>query len=144
MNYPSRTIIQVINRKAGKYNALQISYCRLSFTQSKTGNHYCAELLPPVKKALESYLADVAPLKGGSVLFYTAYAPFQPLSRGAVWSIVSRRVNAAVDPAGRHQGAHAMRSSLASGLIADDTLVSAFTNTRGNADLECTRNQLQR
>lgn len=122
-----------------KIENIDFQHCRLSFTQSKTGNHYCAELLPPVKKALESYLADAAPLKGNRVLFYTTYAPFRPLSRGAVWSIVSRRVNAVVDPAGRHQGAHAMRSSLASGLIADDVPYAVVQNVMGHADPNVTK-----
>lgn len=122
-----------------KIENIDFQHCRLSFTQSKTGSYYCAELLPPVKTALESYLAEVNPLEGTDVLFYSTYAPYQPLGRGAVWSIVSRRINAAVDTTGRHQGAHAIRSSLASGLIADDVPYPVVQNVLGHTDPNATK-----
>lgn len=122
-----------------KIENIDFQHCQLSFTQSKTGRHYAAELLPPVKKALESYLAEINPLKKNGVLFYSTYAPYQPLSRGAIWSIVSRRVNTAVDSAGRHQGAHAIRSSLASGLIADDVPYPIVQDILGHADPNATK-----
>lgn len=118
---------------------IDFQYSRLSFTQSKTGTHYSVELLPPVKTALESYFVEVNPLKENGVLFYSTYAPYQPLSRGAVWSIVSRRINAAVDAADRRRGAHAMRSSLASGLIADDVPYAVVQDVMGHADPNATK-----
>lgn len=118
---------------------IDFQHSRLSFTQSKTGSQYCAELLQPVKTALESYFAEINPLKENDVLFYSTYAPCQPLSRGAVWSIVSRRIDAAVDAADRHRGAHAMRSSLASGLIADDVPYAVVQDVMGHADPNATK-----
>lgn len=118
---------------------INLQHCQLSFTQSKTGMHYAAELLPSIKNALESYLVVINPLKENGVVFYSTYAPYQSLSRGAVWSIVSRRINAAVDSAGRHQGTHAIRSSLASGLIADDVPYPIVQNILGHADPNATK-----
>lgn len=48
-----------------KTKHIDFQHYRLSFTQSKTGNQYCAELLPTVKNALESYLATAADKRSG-------------------------------------------------------------------------------
>ena len=59
MTYGLR-VKDLIERKIGN---IDFQHCRLSFTQSKAGSQYRAELLPPVKSALESYLAETDPLK---------------------------------------------------------------------------------
>lgn len=111
----------------------------LSFRQSKTGKQYCAELLPTVKNALESYLSEVNPLLENRKLFYSTQAPYQPLGRGAVWSIVSGRIRSAVAADGRHQGSHAIRSSLASGLIADNVPYPIVQKVLGHSDPNATK-----
>ena len=111
----------------------------LSFRQSKTGKQYCAELLPTVKNALEAYLLEVNPLLENRKLFCSTRAPYQPLSRGAVWSIVSERIHAAVAVDDRHQGSHAIRSSLASGLIADNVPYPIVQKIMGHTDPNATK-----
>lgn len=111
----------------------------ISFRQSKTGKSYCAELLPTVKDALESYLSEVNPLLENRKLFYSTQAPYQPLSRSAVWSIVSGRIHSSVVADGRHQGAHAIRSSLASELIANNVPYPIVQKVLGHTDPNATK-----
>ena len=72
-------------------------------------------------------------------LFYSTQAPYQPLSRGAVWSIVSGRIRSAVAADGRHRGSHAIRSSLASGLIADNVPYPIVQKVLGHTDPNATK-----
>lgn len=122
-----------------KLENIDFQHGYISFKQSKTGKPYCAELLPTVKDALESYLSETNPLLENRRLFYSTQAPYQPLSRGAVWSIVSGRIHSAVVADGRHQGPHAIRSSLASGLVSDNVPYPIVQKILGHTDPNATK-----
>ncbi|HKM33959.1 MAG TPA: tyrosine-type recombinase/integrase, partial [Lachnospiraceae bacterium] len=72
-------------------------------------------------------------------LFCSIHAPFHPLSRSAIWSIVSTTIASTVDPNGRKRGSHAIRSSMASGLIADDVPYPIVQKILGHTDPNATK-----
>jgi len=111
----------------------------ISFMQSKTGNLYQAELLPAVKEALEIYLTEVNPLLENRYVFRSLYAPYRPLCRSAVWSIIATRIRSSVGAKGRKQGPHAIRSSMASGLIANNVPYPVVQKVLGHADPNATK-----
>jgi site-specific recombinase XerD len=110
-----------------------------SFIQSKTGNEYRATLLPAVKGALLCYLAEAASVHSQSPLFRRVLVPCGALSRSAVWSIVASRLKCSVVINGRKRGAHAIRSSMASGLIADDVPYTVVQKVLGHTDPNATK-----
>ncbi|ATW26038.1 tyrosine-type recombinase/integrase [Candidatus Formimonas warabiya] len=110
-----------------------------SFIQSKTGKEYRATLLPAVKKAFLSYLTEAASVHSQTFLFRRVSAPCSALSRSAVWSIVASRLKCSVVINGRKRGAHAIRSSMASGLIADDVPYTVVQKVLGHTDPNATK-----
>lgn len=111
----------------------------ISFRQSKTQNLYQAELLPAVQMALENFLSSINPSLENQPLFCSIHAPFRPLSRSAVWSIVSATIASSVEANGRKRGSHAIRSSIASGLIADDVPYPIVQKILGHTDPNATK-----
>lgn len=111
----------------------------ISFHQSKTKNLYQVEMLPAVQKALENYLSSTNPSLANKPLFCSLHAPFRPLSRSAIWSIVSGTIASSVNANGRKRGSHAIRSSMASGLIADDVPYPIVQKILGHTDPNATK-----
>lgn len=122
-----------------KTENIDFQHCCICFKQSKTGNLYQMELLPAVQEALEIYLSEVNPLLENKPVFRSIHAPYRPLSRSAVWSIVATRIKSSVGAKDRKQGSHAIRSSMASGLIANDVPYPVVQKILGHADPNATK-----
>lgn len=110
-----------------------------SFVQSKTGNEYHADLLPTVREALLSYLAAAKPDSPHSPLFQKHSAPYGALTRSALWSIADSKLKQTIHTDGRKRGPHAIRSSMASGLIADDVPYAVVQRVLGHTDPNATK-----
>jgi site-specific recombinase XerD len=122
-----------------KIENIDFQHCCISFKQSKTGNLYQAKLLPIVQEALEIYLSVINPSLENKPVFRSIHAPYRPLSRSAVWSIVSTRIKSSVETRGRKQGSHAIRSSMASGLVANDVPYPVVQKILGHSDPNATK-----
>jgi len=122
-----------------KTENIDFQHCCISFKQSKTGNLYQMELLPAVQEALEIYLSEVNPSLENKPVFRSIHAPYRPLGRSAVWSIVATRIKSSVEAKDRKQGSHAIRSSMASGLIANDVPYPVVQKVLGHADPNATK-----
>ena len=91
----------------------------ITFTQHKTGEPHKLALLPDVEDAITSYLT--VQNKPHSFIFQQSLAPHEQLVAGTVRSIVAKYLKKAnVIINGRKQGAHALRMTLASELIAEN------------------------
>ncbi len=110
-----------------------------SFVQSKTGNEYHADLLPAVRAALLSYLAAAKPESLSSPLFQKQSAPYGALTRSALWSIVDSKLKQTIRTDGRKKGPHAIRSSMASGLITDNVPYAVVQRVLGHTDPNATK-----
>ena len=122
-----------------KTENIDFQHCYISFKQSKTERMYRVELLPAVQEALEIYLSETNPSLENKPVFHSIHAPCRPLSRSAAWSIVATRIKSSVEAKGRKRGTHAIRSSLASGLIADDVPYPVVQKVLGHADPNATK-----
>lgn len=122
-----------------KTENIDFQRCCISFKQSKTGNLYQMELLPAVQEALVIYISEVNPSLENKTVFRSIHAPYRTLSRSAVWSIVSTKIKSSVEAKGRKQGSHAIRSSMASGLIAADVPYPIVQKVLGHTDPNATK-----
>lgn len=111
----------------------------ISFRQSKTGSLYQLELLPAVQEAIEVYLSEVNPSLENKTVFRSLSAPRHPLSRSAIWSIVSTRLGTSIETKDRKRGPHAIRSSMASGLVSNDVPYPIVQKILGHTDPNATK-----
>lgn len=109
-------VTDLINFKIGD---VDFQHNCFSFTQSKTGSIYNAELLPTVREALIAYLSELKEVTYDNTLFQRITAPFGAMTRNGVYSIVASKLKYSVDINNRKKGSHAIRSSMASALITD-------------------------
>lgn len=74
-------------------------------------------LVPAVGEAILRYLQEVRLRRPSRCVFLTLRAPYSPLSRSALWKVVSDRLRP-LDPSLRHQGPHSLRHACATHLLA--------------------------
>jgi len=74
-------------------------------------------LVPAVGEAILRYLQKVRLRHPSRCVFLTLRAPYSPLSRSALWKVVSDRLRP-LDPSLRHQGPHSLRHACATHLLA--------------------------
>lgn len=110
-----------------------------SFIQSKTGEPYRADLILEVSAALKRYITEIAIIDNNVPFFCTTQAPFRMLTRSAIWSIVSKRLNEVLDIGNRKHGSHSIRSSLASRLIEEDVPYAMVQKILGHKDPNATK-----
>ena len=118
---------------------IDLVHNRISFKQSKTGHYYKADLIPSVKEAISAYILVCPSKKNKDFVFTSVYAPFGKLSRSVLWSIVSTRLDASVNTGNRKKGSHAIRSSIASNLVADKVPYPIVQEILGHVDANATK-----
>ncbi|WP_210252619.1 tyrosine-type recombinase/integrase, partial [Agrobacterium vitis] len=82
----------------------------------KTGRTQYYPLSQNVGQAVIQYIRDVRPSGFGRSLFFTLIAPFRPVGRGSLGSIVRNRLNSIGISSG-HRGTHALRHAAAQHLL---------------------------
>ncbi|MHB9010513.1 MAG: tyrosine-type recombinase/integrase [Carboxydocellales bacterium] len=113
---------------------------KISFIQAKTGVPYNADLHPAVLRAITDYAEQGRPASDSPYIFLRSHAPYDRLSRGAVWSIVSTRLSACgIANGGRRKGPHTLRSSLASYLVNADVPYDIVRKILGHEDPNSTK-----
>jgi integrase len=85
---------------------------RIGFTRSKGAGRHEFPLLPVVGTAIIRYLKEARPKSPVRQIFLAMVAPIGPLSGGAIWFAVSRRLRERA-PMLRHFGPHALRHACA-------------------------------
>lgn len=123
-----------------KLSDLNTENLKIRFIQTKTGVPYNADLHPTVMGAITDYAEHGRPASDSPYIFLRSHAPYNKLSRGAVWSIVSTRLSACgIANYGRRQGPHALRSSLASHLVNSDVPYDIVRKILGHEDPNSTK-----
>lgn len=93
----------------------------ISFYQEKTGVHQRLELLPEVDNALSAYITEARPHSEIPNLFLSVDEPYRPLTTGIVYHCINSHIKkAGIDPGERKRGAHSLRMTLASELVAEN------------------------
>ena len=92
-------------------------------------------MITDVKAALKQYLEEERACYDSPYVFLRIVPPYSHISVQAITKIVRTAIMAAgIDPAGRKQGAHAFRSSLASSMVNDNIPYEAVRKALGHTD----------
>ncbi len=128
-----------------KFSEIRWEKNTIELTMQKTGKHIVLPLLENVGKALIDYIKFGRPASDCSVIFLRHISPIKPLSAPGITTIVKRYANkAGVNCAPGHgKGPHAMRSSLASVLLAENVPLPIISEILGHSSTRTTENYLK-
>lgn len=118
------------------FDSFQWDTNRVVLTQQKTGAPLTLPLLAEVGTAVIEYLQHGRPAVDDPVVFLRHTAPVGPLTAATRHSIVSTyltRAGVAIPP-GTHHGPHALRHSLASALLRQETPLPVISAILGHQD----------
>ena len=108
-------------------------------SQFKTGRPIELPLLSDVGDAIIDYVLHGRPKVETKKIFVTATKPVRPLVSNNLGIIVSRMfAEAGIEVKGRHHGGHALRHSLATGLLGSDAGLTVISNILGHESAETT------
>lgn len=116
-------LLAVYGLRRGEVAALRIDQIdrvagRLHIWRLKRRQPQIYPLVPSVAEALGRYIDDVRPSVAHAEVFIRTQAPRSPISAGAIYSTVNRRLRA-LGIRAAHLGPHALRHSCAAKLLAD-------------------------
>jgi integrase len=111
---------------------------KIFFTRSKGAGRHEFPLLPAVGTAIIRYLKEARPKSPHRQIFLTTVAPIGPLSGGAIWFAVSRRLRERA-PLLRHFGPHSLRHACATRLINQGLTLKEVGDHLGQRDPDATR-----
>jgi integrase/recombinase XerD len=111
---------------------------RIVFTRSKGARRDEFPLPQTVGAAIIRYIKEARPNSSLREIFLTRHAPIGPLSRGAIWFAVSRRLRERA-PLLRHFGPHSLRHACATRLINQGLTLKEVGDHLGHRDPEVTR-----
>jgi len=111
---------------------------RIVFTRSKGARRDEFPLPPTVGAAIIRYIKEARPNSSLRKIFLTRYAPIGPLSGGAIWFAVSRRLRERA-PLLRHFGPHSLRHACATRLLNQGLTLKEIGDHLGHRDPEVTR-----
>jgi site-specific recombinase XerD len=117
----------------------------IELTMKKTGKSIVLPLLKDVGEALIDYIKFGRPVSDSNVIFLRHISPIKPISSPGMTSIVKRYANkAGINSAPEHgKGPHAMRSSLASALLAENVPLPIISEILGHSSTRTTENYLR-
>lgn len=112
----------------------------IEFIQYKTGVFNQLPLLENIKFALIDYLRSARPSCSSELLFVGIKNNYGMISSSQMHSVVSKYFTAAgLDISGRRHGPHALRHSLASNLLKNNTPMHVIKDVLGHTSLNTTR-----
>ncbi len=117
----------------------------IELTMKKTGKSIVLPLLEDVGQALIDYIKFGRPVSDSNVIFLRHISPIKRISAPGMTNIVKRYANkAGVSSAPMHgKGPHAMRSSLASALLAENVPLPIISEILGHSSTRTTENYLK-
>ena len=111
---------------------------QIHLVQTKTGRRDTLPLDPSVGNALARYLRHGRPPSPSPIVFLTVRAPYRPLSTGALYDLVQRRLARGAPPP-RGRGPHGLRHACARHLVAAGFSLKAVGDHLGHRSPEATR-----
>ena len=109
----------------------------IRLSQQKTGRLIELPLLSDVGEAIIDYVIHGRPQTAIKKIFVTATNPVRTMKACNMCMIVTRMfAEAGIEVKGRHHGGHAMRHSLATVLLGNNTGLSVISSVLGHADTE--------
>ena len=113
----------------------------IELVMHKTGKLIVLPLLEDVGKAIIDYIKYGRPVTDSDIIFLRHISPIEPISGPGMTNIVKRYVNKAgiASGPGPGHGPHAMRSSLASVLLAENVPLPLISEILGHSDTRATQ-----
>ncbi len=94
--------------------------------------------MPVVGNAIIHYLRTVRPRSSFREVFLTLTPPYRPISRGTIYSLISRRL-AQIGVNTRHIGPHSLRHACASHLVSENFTLKEIGDHLGHRSPSSTR-----
>ncbi len=117
---------------------------KITLYQYKTGRPLELPLPKEVGEAIVTYALDARPKSNYSEVFLSAKAPYIPLGREAITSIIGKIIRSSgVDIGNRNFGPHSLRNTLASSLLLKETSISTISAILGHESIQSTMNYLR-
>lgn len=112
----------------------------IEFSQSKTGDTIVLPLLNDVGEAVIDYIKYGRPAVESDKVFLRLFAPIDQMTAPTLHSIVTQNMNKAgiQITKGKKHGPHALRHSLASALLENDTPMPVISEILGHSDSKTT------
>jgi site-specific recombinase XerD len=112
----------------------------IELTMKKTGKSIVLPLLEDVGQSLIDYIKFGRPVSDSNVIFLRHISPIKPISAPGMTTIVKRYANKAGinSTPGYGKGPHAMRSSLASALLAENVPLPVISEILGHSNTRTT------
>ena len=117
----------------------------IELTMRKTGKSIVLPLLDDVGQALIDYIKFGRPVSDSNVIFLRHISPIKPISAPGMTAIVKRYANKVGinSTPGDGKGPHAMRSSLASALLAENVPLPIISEILGHSSTRTTEMYLK-
>lgn len=111
----------------------------INIIQYKTSMPVELPLLKDIGEALIDYIMNGRPKSDSPYIFLKIHAPIAPICAYSVGYVVHRHmIEAGIDITGRKSGAHALRHSLATNLLANETKLPVISGILGHTSTDST------
>lgn len=137
--------LRSIDIRSLKFSEIHWEKNTIELTMQKTGKNIVLPLLADVGQALIDYIKFGRPISDSNVIFLRHISPINPISAPGMTTIIKRYINkAGINSApGYGRGPHAMRSSLASALLAENVPLPIISEILGHSSTRTTENYLK-
>jgi site-specific recombinase XerD len=109
----------------------------IEIIQVKTARPLTLVMNSEVKEAITDYIQNARPQSSSDKIFLRSRAPFSPLTAGSGYAITRKCFNlAGIAAQGRRRGAHALRASYATALVAKGVPYAVVQEVLGHEDRE--------
>lgn len=132
--------LRSIDIRSLKFPEIRWEKNTIELTMKKTGKSIVLPLLEDVGEALIDYIKFGRPVSNSKIVFLRHISPIKPISAPGMTAIVKRYANkAGINSAPGHgKGPHAMRSSLASVLLAENIPLPIISEILGHSSTRTT------
>ncbi|MDR1184388.1 MAG: tyrosine-type recombinase/integrase [Coriobacteriales bacterium] len=117
----------------------------IALEQVKTGEPLELPLFEEIQEALADYIKNARPsCTEHAEIFLEHMAPYEPLSRSGLTLVAKKYFRCAgIDVKGRRRGPHALRASLATGLLAKNVPYGAISKVLGHVGESATKSYIE-
>jgi site-specific recombinase XerD len=118
-----------------KITDINLENKEINFIQEKTQVSQRLELLPEIENALLSYISNARPDSDIPNIFLSALAPIRVVTPSSIYKFISQYIKVAgIDVGERKKGAHALRMTFASELVAEKVPYDVVRKILGHED----------
>lgn len=143
-NYAMTLIAARLGLRAGdianlKFDNINVKKAMIIIKQAKTNRHLSSPFLPEIQEAINDYVQNGRPKSDNQYIFLKFHSN-QPVTPAAVSAAIHRTfMKSGIDCIGRKSHSHALRSSLATALLAEGQDYQIIQKALGHATVATTK-----